>query len=208
MSNQSPLTPKPSRILFIDEAYLKSTTPIFDNVDPKMLISAIQVSQDKHMNQILGSGVYSELKDQIANNTLTTLNTKILEEYCQPVVAWFAVVEAIPNISMHIMNKSVEIKKSENSDAATKEDLIFLMQNYEATAMFYAKQLITYIRRNNVDYPLYFNPGGSYGSNIDTIYGVGTEYFSGLVIPNNTLIDAIACLGFPIGIPLPYLGGR
>lgn len=183
MSTLSPLTPKPSRVLFIDEDYLKLVTPINENVDPKMLISAIQVAQDKHMLQILGSGIYAEMKDQITTNTLSVLNRSILIDYCQPIVAWFAICEALPNISIRIQNKGLEIKNSENSNAADVEELIFLMQNYESTAKFYARQLIAYLRRNNALFPLYFNPGGEFGTNIDTIYGVATEYFSGLVMP-------------------------
>lgn len=197
----SQYTPKPSRVAFIDEAYLKDTTPIFNNVDPKLLISAILVSQDKHMLQILGSGIYSELKTQISTNTLTSLNQSILQDYCQPIIAWFACVEALPNISMHIQNKGVEIKKSENSDAADIDSLLFLMQNYESTGKFYAKQLINYLRRNSELFPLYYNPGGNDGSNVDTIYGLSTSYICNLAFPSNSVLPDYL-VGLKIGIDI------
>lgn len=203
----SPLSPKPSRVLFIDENYIKTTTPIGGNIDPQIIMSAILVSQDKHMLQILGSGIYAELKDQITNGTLTTLNRSLLEDYCQPIVAWFALVECLPNISFRLQDKGIEKKDSENSEAAGIDDIIFLMKNYENTAKFYAQQLISYLRRNNELYPLYYNPGGTYGTGIDTYYGVGTEYNSGMVIPNNDFkyCGNKSIIGLGIGIPINFL---
>jgi hypothetical protein len=113
-----------------------------------------------------------------------------------PTLAWWAAVEALPNIMIRIQNKGLEIKHSENSDSANSDDLIFLTQKYEDTAKYYARMLINYLKRNNELYPLYYNQDPT-GSNVDTVYGVATEYFSGLVVPTNLgdSLNNIAGLG-------------
>lgn len=187
MNNLSPLTPKPSRVLFIDEAYLKDTTFLNENIDPKLLIPAIKLSQDKHIMFICGSGIVEELKTQIATNTLTALNTSLLEDFIQPCLAWWSISEILPSLVWRLQNKGMEKKNSENSTAPEKDDIVFLQAKYEETAKYYARLLINYLKRNNDSYPLYYNQGGQYGTNVDTIYGVSTEYFSGLVTPQAQL---------------------
>lgn len=202
-TNYSPLSPKPSRVLFIDEQYLKETTMINENVDPKVLIPAIKVAQDKHILLLCGSGIFEELKTQISTNTVSSDNQKLLDEYIQPCLAWWALCESLPNIVFRVQNKGIEVKNSENSEAISDEALAMLTAKYEETAKYYAKLLINFLVRYQDRYPLYYNPGGSYGSQIDSFYGIGTEYFSGLVIPQssvNTGNSSITGLGLGIDV--------
>lgn len=200
--SQSPLTPKSSRVLFCDEGYVKQTTYLFENIDPKLIIPSIRIAQDQHILTILGSGIFEELKTQISSNTLTANNIKLLEEYVQPTLASWVITQMLPSLVYHLQNKGIQIKNSDNSESATKDDIIFLQEQYENSAKSYSQLLINYLRRNNADYPLYYNPGGSYGTQIDSRYGVVSEYFSGLVMPSINTCGNTSIIGLGIGIDL------
>lgn len=184
----NPLSPKPSRVLFIDEEYLKATTPLNENIDPKVLIPSIKTAQDKHILQICGSGIYEDMKQQIASGgTVTGSYVALLNDYIQPCLAWWTLVECLPTIVWRLQNKGMEKKNSEFSASPEKDDIIFMKDQYAETAKYYARLLINYLIRNQDQFPLYYNPGGPNGSDIDTIYGIKTEYFSGLQMPASAL---------------------
>ena len=61
-------------VYFISTQYLRDNSPINENVDPKLLKSAIKEAQEIYIRDVIGSGIYDELQDQAYNDTLTTDN--------------------------------------------------------------------------------------------------------------------------------------
>ena len=68
-----------TNIYFISETQLKDGSVIEENTDMKVLKPLILLAQDQRIQPIIGSGIYAELKTQIQANTLTSLNTTLLE---------------------------------------------------------------------------------------------------------------------------------
>ena len=54
-----------ANVLFISEAYLKNNTLIDDNVDQRLLLPSIKVSQDMRLHPILGTPFYEDLNNFI-----------------------------------------------------------------------------------------------------------------------------------------------
>ena len=183
MSTESVYTPVPASVIFITPAYLKSNTPLNKDVDDAIIYPAIVTAQDKHMYNILGSGVYADIKMQVSGNTLTALNQTLLNNYLQPIITWYALAELMPFLSFRMQNKGMEKKHSENSESASIDEIGYIQDRIESTAKSYAQMCINFLIRNNQDYPLYFNPDPA--TNVDTIYGMKTEYDCGLYIPDN-----------------------
>ena len=57
-------------VYFISVTYLKDNTPINENVDDKLLKSAIKEAQEIYVRDIIGSGVYNELLELKNNNVI------------------------------------------------------------------------------------------------------------------------------------------
>ena len=62
----------------ITEQEVKNWTDISNNVQSSNLSFAITISQDLFIRTALGEKLYEELLDQVQNNTLTALNTTLL----------------------------------------------------------------------------------------------------------------------------------
>jgi hypothetical protein len=66
-------------VYFISTQYLRDNSPINENVDPKLLKSAIKEAQEIYIRDVIGSGIYDELQDQAYNDTLTEIRLSIMQ---------------------------------------------------------------------------------------------------------------------------------
>ena len=73
-----------ANVLFISEAYLKNNTLIDDNVDQRLLLPSIKVSQDIRLHPTLGTPFYEDLKSKIVAGTLNADETTLLDSYIAP----------------------------------------------------------------------------------------------------------------------------
>ena len=170
-------TPYPSNVLFIDSNYLKSITPLNQNVDESIIRPCIMMAQDKYVLPSLGSGVMGELKLQISNGSISaaTNNLLVLTEFIQPTLAYWALFEMMPHLVFRLQNKGIEKKNSDNSVSPSIEEITFLQDNYKSTASFYSQRLTQFMKENQDLFPLYLNPG----SGIDIINPNASSYPGG-----------------------------
>lgn len=167
-----------AEVQLISEQFLKDSTTINLNVEPTLLINGILDAQMMHIMPILGSSLYLELINQVENSTLTALNQTLLNNYIQKAVAKWALVEVLPDLLIKIMNKSVVKKNSDNSESITKAELDFEVERAMNKAQFYTERLRKYLLQNQVNYPLYMNPGAG----CDVVIPRQNTYFSGMYL--------------------------
>ncbi len=197
------LTPTPSKVLFIDEAYLKEMTEVDANVDPKMIRFSIQVNQDKYILPILGNNIFQEMKQQIASGVtysgnasayLSTNYIYILETWIQPILACATMMELVYKLNIQFRNKGAMQAHGEFSTNATDKQIDWLSENYRETAAFYAQRLTQFLRANPDVFLNYLNPQlGTDGNGADLLYPQKTKYFCGVHLPglnsNNPAVD-------------------
>ena len=104
-----------AEVLFISENYIKKYTQVNGAVDPNLLYPAVYLSQDKYLSPYLGDSLYSELKTQIANNTLAGNYQILVDDYCRKVVLWWTMVEAIPSLTYKMDNGTLVQRTSEDA---------------------------------------------------------------------------------------------
>jgi hypothetical protein len=153
-------------VLFIDEQTLKDYSIISDNVDFKQLRPEIITIQDLYIQDLIGSGLYNELKTQILANTVTVLNQTLLNDYIQPCLIWRVMAESPLALSFKYANKGIVNKTGENSTMPTMPDMANIIGKYMDRSESYAEKLVNYLIANDTSYPLYLNPG----SDVDTVY--------------------------------------
>ena len=73
-------------VLFISEETIKNSTTINGNVDVELLLPYIKVSQDIHVQQLLGTNLYEKIEAEITAGTLTGNYKILVDEYIQPVL--------------------------------------------------------------------------------------------------------------------------
>jgi len=147
-----------ANVLFISEAFVKDNTLLHENIDFKFLRPVIILCQDIHLQPKLGTTLYNEIKTQITAGTLTTANTTLLNDHIQPMLLYWVQAEAPTAISYKFLNKGVMQQTSENSSAASLDEINFISQKYKDKAEWYTERLVTYLLEHSTDFAAYQNP--------------------------------------------------
>lgn len=190
MINQ--LTPRPSKVLFIDESYLKNVTEIGENVDPRLITTSIQYAQDRYILPILGNNIFEQWKQWIASGVTAgnpalyfdSNNLMLLEDFVQPCLAAAVMIPLVFKLNLQFKNKGVLQAHSENSTNATDKQIEWLSENYKETAAFYAQRTTNFLMSNTDIWQNWLNPQlGTNGNGADLFYPTRTAYFCGIHMP-------------------------
>ena len=167
-----------ANVLFISESFVKDNTLLHENIDFKFLRPVIILCQDIHLQPKLGSTLYDQLKTQIIGGSLTAANTTLLNDYIQPMLLYWVQAEAPSAISYKFLNKGLMQQSSENSSAASLDEINFISQKYKDKAEWYTERLVAYLLENDSDYPAYQNPDDG----LDVIQPETRVYTSGMYL--------------------------
>lgn len=169
---------------FVDEQYIKDNSPIDDNVDSKLLATAMRTAQDIYIRDIIGSGIYDEITDQINASTLAadSENTTLVTHYIAPCLLHYVISEAALPMTFKMMNKSISTRNSDNSNPLDIDQLVKLQNYYKDRAEYYANRLREYLEENHTLYPLFHNPGNGQ----DVIHPKRTTFYSGFYFDNGS----------------------
>lgn len=167
-----------ANILFISEQTLKDRSLLQDNVDPKLIKPTIKMAQDMYIEPILGTGLYRELQEQIADNDLSVENKTLLDNYITDCLCWYVQAEMVMSLGFKFTNKNVLRKTSENSDVPSISELFDLEERTKNKAEWYAQRITNFLCEYNEDYPLYDNPGNG----VDIIHPNSTSYTAGMYL--------------------------
>lgn len=146
-----------NRPLFFNEDYFHAVTPVDENQNYKVLRPVVWECQELYIQDILGTPLYTELKDQVTASTLTALNTTLLQNYVAPCLANYVMKEGMTNMLFKIRNKSVMTDRSDFSDPVDFTTYKHLQDTYRERAEKYAVKIEEFLCANSTDYPLYSN---------------------------------------------------
>src|SRR3990172_6407546 len=160
--------------LFINPTEIKATTYLDENTDDELIRNVIALSQDLYIHQIIGTGLFEELKTQILAATTTSLNQTLLG-HIQFSLKFWVLYEGLEIFTFKFMNKSVMKKDSENSKPIDLKEMDRLKDKFRNTAEWYSQRRTKYLDQNQSSFPLWQNPG----SDIDTIHPNRNNYSTG-----------------------------
>lgn len=169
---------------FITETYLKKTMPIDENVDAKFLRMAIRDAQEAYIRDIIGSGLYDAICDDINDNGVlgdSDLLT-LVNNYIAPALARYVMYEAGDTMTYQITNKGIQTRKSDFSDTADINAITAILQKYKQRADFYAAKITKFLCENSSTYTLFLNPGNQ----ADTVWPSDTKLYSGFAFLNDS----------------------
>ena len=165
-----------AQIFFISSQYVKENSIVDENVDEKYIRVAIQNAQRNQLIYIIGSGLYNEIASQIQNNTLTSLNITLLNDYIVPCLLNYTLVELSPYLLYKLSNRNVGVKDAERVTATEFNRLDDIMKKFENDAELSADRMRKYLITYEPQYPLWNNPG----STVDTIYPRRDAFYCGI----------------------------
>ena len=149
--------------LFIRIETLKAETVLNNNVDEGALRAITMDAQDMYIKPVLGSTLYETMATEINAGSLSAVNTTLLNSYIKPALKHWILAEASMFLIYQYRNKGIEVRNSEQSNAAGVKEWQMLEDRCRQKANWFTEQLKTYLIQNEASYPDYQNPS----TNID-----------------------------------------
>lgn len=163
--------------LFIKRSDLVNNTALSGSVDTDKFIQFVKIAQDIHIQNYLGTDLYEKISADIVANTLTGDYLELVNDYVQPMLIHFAMVEYLPFAAYTIANGGVYKHNSENSSLAVKEEIDSLIAKERDYAEYYTQRFIDYMSFNAPSkFPEY------YSNNNEEIYPDKNALFNGWML--------------------------
>ena len=150
-----------TEVLFVNPDYLKRLTNLNGSVEDSYVIPSVIITQDKILQQYLGTDLMEALLAHIKNSTLTGDNEVLVDEYIRKTVAWWTMVDLIPSLYVKIDNGGLVIRMAENTTPISPADLHREVERARQNAQFYTERLVSYLCQNSGLFPEYSTNSGS-----------------------------------------------
>ena len=147
------------KAIFITANDLKRYSVVNGNVDNDKFMQFIEISQDIHVQNYLGTDLYNKFQTLIIDGTINDVgNAKyktLLNTYIKPFTIHWALVEYLPYAAYTVANGGVYKHTSETSQTVDKTEIDFLIEKQRDTAQHYTRRFIDFMCFNSSDYPEY-----------------------------------------------------
>ena len=163
------------QVLLVSEQRLKQWTQLDDNVRLNEITPHILQAQDIYIQNLVGTKLYTRLKEGVIANDLNANEDLLLNDYVGKTLMQYALYMILPSIKYKVVNQGIVNGTSEETSPTTLEELRYLRGTVLDTAEFYATRLIEFFRDNPGMFPEYTNPG-----NDGMMPDKTDQYFSGL----------------------------
>ena len=141
--------------LWIKREDLVRQTALGGNVDQDKFLQFIKIAQEIHIQNYTGTRLYDKISNDIIANTLANPYLALVNDYLQPMLIHFAMVEYLPFAAYTIANGGVYKHTSENSTSVDKNEVDFLVEKERNIAQYYTDRFITYMSYNQQTFPEY-----------------------------------------------------
>lgn len=144
--------------LFITRTDLAKNTILNGNVDTDKFIQFIKIAQQMHIQNYLGTALYDKIEADVLNQTLAGDYLNLVQDYIQPMLIHFAMVDYLPFASYEVKNGGLFKHRADTSDTVSKSEVDFLTQKHRNFADFYTRRFIDYMGFNSQQlFPEYWN---------------------------------------------------
>ena len=138
---------------------VKTDTALNDSVDDNLLFPAIVTAQERNVHPVLGTALYTKVKTIVADGTIADAGNAhyktLLDTYVVPMLVQYSFAEVLPVLRLRFANNSVVAMGSEQSTAASYEDIKPIINSAKEIANWYKERLIEHLCYNNNTYPEY-----------------------------------------------------
>ena len=148
-----------AKALFIQKKDLVRFTAANGNIDTDKLLIYIDMAQKIDIERLLGTKLYDKISADIAANpqTLTGNYLTLVSEYIKPTLIHYAMMYALPYLSVTIGNGGVYRNNPENATALTGEEIDKMVEKERDAAQYYSTRMIDFLNFNASSmFPEYF----------------------------------------------------
>ena len=144
--------------LFIKPIDLKRNSIIDGNVDVDKFIGFVKIAQQIHIRNYLGTDLYNKISTDILGTggaSLTGNYLNLVNDFIQPMLIHFAMVDYLPFAAYQIKNGGVFKHSSETAQNVDKNEVDYLVSKAREYANYYSTRLVDYLSFNDNLFPEY-----------------------------------------------------
>lgn len=145
-----------TNILITSPDFIRLNSNISDNLNSKVLATAIREVQENELQEVIGQVMLEKIKELIASNEIENEGNewyKLLVEKSQFFVTYRVIAELTVMTSLKIDNAGVVQSRDEYLDNVNMDDTMTLKKYYDTKADHYCYMLQNFILENLAHYP-------------------------------------------------------
>jgi deoxyribodipyrimidine photolyase len=143
------------RTLFINQEDFKDRVDLSENVLSKYIIPNIASVQDRYIKKIICKDFYDELIVQVENESLTSANETLVDDYIKPAMVFRAYARYVATANVFSTPSGFRKYREDNSDSAEAADMSAFINQANSDANYYESELSNFLENNLDDYPTY-----------------------------------------------------
>ena len=144
-------------VFLISEDTLKTETILNDNVGAEYFGSAIEISQEIYLQQLIGTSLLNDLCGKVRDNRLSNDDKVLLDEYITPYLKFKVLAEVTLPIAFKYRNSGIIQTNNEYVYNTGLKDAQQLATFYDQKANFFAIRLTDWLCTNSTKFPAYHN---------------------------------------------------
>lgn len=143
-------------ILLCSPDFVRLNSNISDNVNSKVLATAIREVQEDELQEILGQILFEKLQDLVENGEIDNPDNSLYKDVldkAQLFITYKVIAEVIVMLNVKIDNAGLIQTRDENMDYMDLDDTMTMKQYYDSKASHYAYLLQNYLMENLSEIP-------------------------------------------------------
>ncbi len=148
------------KALLITREDIVKKTVMNGNVDTDQFIQHIEIAQDIHIQNYLGTDLLVKIQSLISAGTIGDAGNEdyntLLVKYVKPMLIHWAMTEYLPFAAFTASNGGIYKRTVENGENASREDLSFLIEKERNLAEYYTRRFVDYMSFNQESFPEYY----------------------------------------------------
>jgi len=144
-----------AKALLITNDDLLRYSNLSGNVDTDKIIQYTSISQDIHIQNLLGTDLLEKIQADIVAGTLSGNYLTLVNTWVKPALIHWTLVELLPMVAVNVSNGGIYRHAPENAQALTKEEVDSLVSQERDFAVYYSNRLVDYLCNNNSLFPEY-----------------------------------------------------
>lgn len=143
-------------VLLTSPDFIRNNSNISDNVNSKVLATAIREVQEDELQEILGQLLFEKLQALVEENDIEDIENKPYKDVldkAQMFITYRVIAELIVMLNMKIDNAGLIQTRDENMDYMNLDDTMTLKNYYDTKASHYAYLLQNYLMEHLGEIP-------------------------------------------------------
>lgn len=161
--------------MIITSEDLKNNSVIPSNVDNEFTDMAIKISQTVNLKGLLNENFYESIVTEIENESLTGKTKVLVDKYIKDFLYYDSTAELHKLIAYKLKPAGVVQTTIDGTENLEEKIVNISISNWKKFADFHKDLMLQYIRRNSLDFPLFFRNGINelnQNDNFDSVFSI------------------------------------